>query len=80
MKSVAVLVLCFLQVLHLPIWAQYLTVSRGGTVALRHRDDLSLLRSQRLQQTAVAPKDLWVTDVVLLPNANQVRFPLSLEG
>lgn len=73
-----VIVSGFLQVLHLPSWAQYLTVSRGGTASLRHGDDLSLLHSQRLQHAAVAPKDLWVTDVVLLPNANQVRLSSTL--
>lgn len=72
-----ILVLCFLQVLHLPSSGQYLTVSRGGTVGLRHGEDMSPLHTQRLQNAAVAPKDLWVTDAVLLHNANQVTFSLG---
>lgn len=36
--------------------------------------DASLLYTQRLQNGTVAPKDLWVTDMVLLHNLNKVTF------
>lgn len=35
-------------------------------------EDMSPLHTQQLQNNRVAPKDLWVTDVVLLPNINKV--------
>lgn len=45
-------------------------------MGLRHGEDMSPLHTHRLQNAAVAPKDLWVTDMVLLHNANQVTFSL----
>lgn len=36
-------------------------------------EDMAPLHTRQLR-SHVAPKDLWVTDVVLLPNANQVTF------
>lgn len=36
-------------------------------------EDMSPLHTQQLR-SRVPAKDLWVTDVVLLPNANQVTF------
>jgi len=63
------------QVLHLQSSGQYLTVSKGGTVGLRDREDMSLLHTHRLQNSTVSPKDLWVTDVVLLHNVHKVTFP-----
>lgn len=65
-------VLWFLQVLHLQSSGQFLTVSKGGTVGLRDGEDMSLLHTHRLQNSTVAPKDLWVTDMVLLHNVNKV--------
>lgn len=69
-------VLWFPQVLYLQTSDQYLTVSRGGTVVLRDGGDMSLLHTHRLQNSTVAPKDLWVTDMVLLHNVNKVTSPL----
>ena len=63
-----------LQVLYLHSLGQYLTVSKGGTVCLRDREDMSLLHTHRLQNSTVTPKDLWVTDMVLLHNAHKVTF------
>ncbi|XP_068571471.1 cilia- and flagella-associated protein 337-like isoform X2 [Cebidichthys violaceus] len=59
------------KVLHLQSSGQYLTVSKGGTVCLRDTDDMSLLHTHRLQNSTVSPKDLWVTDVVLLHNVHK---------
>lgn len=65
-------VLWSLQVLYLQSLGQYLTVSKGGTVGLRAGEDMSLLHTRRLQNSTVRPKDLWVTDVVLLHNVHKV--------
>lgn len=65
------------QVLHLQSSGQYLTVSKGGTVGLRDGEDMSLLHAHRLQNSTVAPKDLWVTDVALLHNVHKVTFTFS---
>lgn len=62
------------QVLYLQSSGQYLTVSKGGTVGLRDREDMSLLNTHRLQNSTVKPKDLWVTDMVLLHNVHKVTF------
>lgn len=47
-------------------------MSKGGTMVLRDGRDLSILLTRRLENNTVAHKDLWVTDVVLLQNTNQV--------
>lgn len=60
--------------LHLQSSGHYLTVSKGGMVGLRDGEDASLLYTHRLQNRTVAPKDLWVTDMVLLHNVNKVTF------
>lgn len=39
-------------------------------------EDMSPLHTRQLR-SRVAPEDLWVTDVVLLPNANKVTFTPS---
>lgn len=39
-------------------------------------EDMSPLHTQQLR-SRVAPKDLWVTDAVLLPNANKVTSTLG---
>lgn len=59
--------------LHLQSSGQYLTVSKGGNVGLRDAEDVSLLRTHRLQNGTVAPKHLWVTDAVLLQNVEKVK-------
>lgn len=43
-------------------------------MGLRDGEDMSLLHTHRLQNSTVAPKDLWVTDMVLLHNVNKVTF------
>ncbi|XP_047449893.1 WD repeat-containing protein 49-like [Mugil cephalus] len=65
------------KVLQLPSSGQYLTVSRGGTVGLWDGEDVSLLRTQRLHNSTVAPKDLWVTDVVQLPNVHKIAVSFT---
>uniref|UniRef100_A0A8C2ZLX5 WD repeat domain 49 n=1 Tax=Cyclopterus lumpus TaxID=8103 RepID=A0A8C2ZLX5_CYCLU len=65
------------KVLHLQSSGQYLTVSRGGTVGLRDGEDMSLLHTHRLQNSTVSPKDLWVTDVVLLHNVHKIAVSFT---
>ncbi|XP_054455537.1 WD repeat-containing protein 49-like [Anoplopoma fimbria] len=65
------------KVLHLQSSGQYLTVSKGGTVGLRDAEDMSLLHAHRLQNSTVSPKDLWVTDVVLLHNVHKIAVSFT---
>ncbi|XP_042270251.1 WD repeat-containing protein 49-like [Thunnus maccoyii] len=65
------------KVLYLQSSGQYLTVSKGGTVGLWAGEDVSLLHTHRLQNSTVRPKDLWVTDVVLLPNVHKVAVSFT---
>ncbi|XP_061684390.1 WD repeat-containing protein on Y chromosome-like [Syngnathoides biaculeatus] len=65
------------KVLYLPSWGQYMTVSKGGSVGLRDRIDMSLLSTQRLQNSTVRPKDLWVTDAVLLQNLHKIAVSFT---
>lgn len=60
------------QVLYLQTSGQFMTMSKGGTAVLWDGEDMSPLHTQQLQNSRVAPKDLWVTDAVLLPNINKV--------
>ncbi|XP_035536326.1 WD repeat-containing protein 49-like [Morone saxatilis] len=64
-------------VLHLQSLGQYLTVSKGGTVGLRNGEDMSLLHTHRLQNSTVTPKDLWVTDMVLLHNVHKIAVSFT---
>ena len=43
-------------------------------MGLRDGEDMSLLHTHRLQNSTVAPKDLWVTDMVLLHNVHKVTL------
>lgn len=65
------------KVLYLQSSGQYLTVCKGGTVGLWAGEDVSLLHTHRLQNSTVRPKDLWVTDVVLLPNVHKVAVSFT---
>ncbi|KAK1900096.1 WD repeat-containing protein 49, partial [Dissostichus eleginoides] len=65
------------KVLYLHSLGQYLTVSKGGTVCLRDREDMSLLHTHRLQNSTVTPKDLWVTDMVLLHNVHKIAVSFT---
>ncbi|XP_041796668.1 WD repeat-containing protein 49-like [Chelmon rostratus] len=65
------------KVLHLQGSGQYLTVSKGGTVGLRDGEDMSLLHTHRLQNSTVTPKDLWVTDMVLLHNVHKIAVSFT---
>ncbi|CAJ1065730.1 WD repeat-containing protein 49-like isoform X1 [Xyrichtys novacula] len=65
------------KVLHSQSSGQYLTVSKGGTVGQWGVDDMSLLQTYRLQNCTVTPKDLWVTDVVLLHNLNKIAVSFT---
>ncbi|XP_071353343.1 cilia- and flagella-associated protein 337-like [Trachinotus anak] len=56
---------------------QYLTVSKGGTVGVRDGDDMSLLHTHRLQNSTVTPRDLWVTDMVLLHNIHKMAVSFT---
>ncbi|CAM9344814.1 unnamed protein product, partial [Lampetra planeri] len=70
-------VLWYPQVLYLKSSTQYLTVSKGGTVGVRAGEDMSLLHTHRLQSSTVRPKDLWVTDMVLLHNVHKLAVSFS---
>ncbi|XP_070685843.1 cilia- and flagella-associated protein 337-like [Pempheris klunzingeri] len=65
------------KVLYLQSSGQYLTVSKGATVGLRDGEDMSLVLTHRLQNSTVAPKDLWVTDMVLLPNVHKIAVSFT---
>uniref|UniRef100_A0A667Z3I9 Uncharacterized protein n=1 Tax=Myripristis murdjan TaxID=586833 RepID=A0A667Z3I9_9TELE len=65
------------QVLFLQSSGQYLSVSKGGTVGLWAGGDLSLLHTHRLQNNSVRPKDLWVTDMVLLHNVHKIAVSFT---
>uniref|UniRef100_A0A3B4Z720 WD repeat domain 49 n=1 Tax=Stegastes partitus TaxID=144197 RepID=A0A3B4Z720_9TELE len=65
------------KVLYLQSSGQYLTVSRGGTVGLRDGEDMSLVHTHRLQNSTVAPKDLWVTDMVPLQNIHKIAVSFT---
>ncbi|XP_041661999.1 WD repeat-containing protein 49-like [Cheilinus undulatus] len=65
------------KVLFLQSSGQYVTVSRGGTVGLRDVEDMSLLHTHRLQNSTVAPKDLWVTDMVILHNLSKIAVSFT---
>ncbi|KAM9359133.1 cilia- and flagella-associated protein 337-like [Symphorus nematophorus] len=65
------------KVLHLQSSGQYLTVSKGGTVGLRDGEDMSLLHTHRLQNSTVTPKDLWVTDMVVLHNVHKIAVSFT---
>ncbi|XP_030600579.1 WD repeat-containing protein 49 [Archocentrus centrarchus] len=65
------------KVLYLQSSRQYLTVSKGGNVGLRDAEDMSLLHAHRLQNSTVAPKDLWVTDVALLQNVEKIAVAFT---
>lgn len=43
-------------------------------MGLRDGEDMSLLHTCRLQNSTVTPKDLWVTDMVLLHNVHKVTL------
>ncbi|XP_027136264.1 WD repeat-containing protein 49 isoform X2 [Larimichthys crocea] len=65
------------KVFYLQSSGQYLTVSKGGTVGLRDGEDMSLLHTHRLQNSTVTPKDLWVTDMVLLHNVHKIAVSFT---
>uniref|UniRef100_A0A3Q1HCH8 WD repeat domain 49 n=1 Tax=Anabas testudineus TaxID=64144 RepID=A0A3Q1HCH8_ANATE len=65
------------KVLYLQSSGQYLTVSKGGVVGLRDGKDVTLLHAHRLQNSTVKPKDLWVTDVVLLDNIQKIAVSFT---
>ncbi|XP_039985937.1 WD repeat-containing protein 49-like [Xiphias gladius] len=65
------------KVLYLQSSGQYLTVSKGGTVGLRDGEAMSLLHTHRLQNSTVTPKDLWVTDTVLLHNIHKIAVSFT---
>uniref|UniRef100_A0A8C7YBR9 Uncharacterized protein n=1 Tax=Oryzias sinensis TaxID=183150 RepID=A0A8C7YBR9_9TELE len=67
------------KVLYLQSSDQYLTVSKGGKVVLWQEVDLSVLSTCRLQNSTVASRDLWVTDVVLLQNVQKIAVSFTCE-
>ncbi|XP_024863357.1 WD repeat-containing protein 49 [Kryptolebias marmoratus] len=65
------------KVLYLESSAWYLSVSKGGTVVVRDGGDMSILHARRLQNNAVRPKDLWVTDVAFLQNTDKIAVSFT---
>ncbi|KAM9801345.1 cilia- and flagella-associated protein 337-like [Neosynchiropus ocellatus] len=59
------------KVLNMQSSGQYMTVSKGGTIGIRASADWSLLHTHQLVNCTVRPKDIWVTDLVLMHNINQ---------
>lgn len=51
---------------------RYLSVSKEGMMAV-WTENLTLLKSHKLHNDSVKPKDLWVTGVVVLPNVQKVN-------
>lgn len=51
---------------------RYLSVSKEGMMAV-WAENLTLLKSHKLQNDSVKPKDLWVTGMVVLPNIHKVN-------
>ncbi|XP_053355952.1 WD repeat-containing protein 49-like [Clarias gariepinus] len=54
----------------------YLSVSKEGRIAVWD-ENLMLLRSHKLHNDSVKPKDLWVTDMVVLPNVNKLAVSFT---
>ncbi|XP_067102682.1 cilia- and flagella-associated protein 337-like [Osmerus mordax] len=65
------------QVAYLRSSARYLSVSKGGTLGLWGGEDFSLLQSQRLHNSSVRPRDLWVTSMVVLHNINKIAVSFT---
>lgn len=53
---------------------RYLSVSKEGMMAV-WAENLTLLKSHKLHNDSVKPKDLWVTGMVVLPNIHKVNTP-----
>lgn len=51
----------------------YLSVSKEGMMAV-WAENLMLLKSHKLHNDSVKPKDLWVTGMVVLPNVHKVNI------
>ncbi|KAL2096496.1 hypothetical protein ACEWY4_008644 [Coilia grayii] len=60
----------------LPNPSRYLSLSRDGVLGV-WGEDLGLLRSLRLANDTVKPKDLWATAVVVLPNVHKVAVAFT---
>lgn len=58
---------------------RYLTLSKDGVLGA-WSDELGLLKSLRLTNDSVKPKDLWVTAMVVLPNVHKVKRPDSIHS
>uniref|UniRef100_A0A3Q2E247 Uncharacterized protein n=1 Tax=Cyprinodon variegatus TaxID=28743 RepID=A0A3Q2E247_CYPVA len=65
------------KVLYIQSSGQYLTVSKAGTVVLRDKGDMSIQQKHRLQNNTVTPRDLWVTDMVLLPSMHKIAVSFT---
>ncbi|KAG9272878.1 WD repeat-containing protein 49-like [Astyanax mexicanus] len=62
---------------HLPNAGRYLTLSKDGTLTVWEEKNLTLLRSHRLTNDSVRPKDLWATGLVLLPNVQKIAVSFT---
>lgn len=61
---------------HLPSARHYLTMSKKGTLTAWDDKKLALIRSHRLANDSVKPKDLWATGVAVLTNVHKVKLAL----
>ncbi|XP_053479394.1 WD repeat-containing protein 49-like isoform X2 [Ictalurus furcatus] len=55
---------------------RYLSVSKEGMMAV-WADNLMLLKSHKLHNDSVKPKDLWVTGMVVLPNVHKLAVSFT---
>ncbi|XP_062409086.1 WD repeat-containing protein 49-like [Sardina pilchardus] len=55
---------------------RYLSISKDGVLGV-WCDELSLLKSLRLTNESVKPKDLWATAMVVLPNVHKVAVAFT---
>ncbi|XP_035239652.1 WD repeat-containing protein 49-like [Anguilla anguilla] len=64
------------QVAYLRSSDEYLSVSKDGVLAV-WADDLALLKTHRLANDSVKPKDLWVTGMVVLANVQKIAVSFT---
>ncbi|XP_076845249.1 cilia- and flagella-associated protein 337-like isoform X2 [Brachyhypopomus gauderio] len=61
---------------HLGTSGRYLSASKEGTLAV-WSEDLRLLKTHRLANDSVKPKDLWVTGMVVLTNVHKIAVSFT---
>uniref|UniRef100_A0AAY4DDV3 WD repeat domain 49 n=1 Tax=Denticeps clupeoides TaxID=299321 RepID=A0AAY4DDV3_9TELE len=64
------------QITHLPSSGSYLSLSKDAILGI-WSDKLDLVKSLRLSNDSVRPKDLWATAMVVLPNVHKIAVAFS---